>query len=154
MALAGFNGKVTTGAGATTIAGIGTWESSGTSADEIDISQFGDNWKQTMLGMKDGGDYTFSGLADPSDTTGQQALAYYNNEGTDVTDIQFWISTTQYYEPCQTEGYFSPTTTSGANTPTSYVHISEVKVTTDKSDAVQVSFTAKVSGAMVLVDAA
>ncbi len=51
--------------GTNLIIGIGTWEINGITADQMDASAMGDNWKKFEFGMKDGGTITFSGLADP-----------------------------------------------------------------------------------------
>jgi len=137
--------------GATAVVGIGTWTIAGINADQMDSSDFGDNWKSFAFGMKDGGTITFSGLLDASDTAGQQALWYINNENTDVTDIRCYVNSTSYFIPCSSAGYFSPTTTYGADTITSNVNITSLEIGAEKNSLCTVSFTAKVSGSMVLI---
>jgi hypothetical protein len=71
--------------GSNTVVGMGTWSISGITADQMDASAFGDNWKSFEFGMKDGGTITFSGIADPADTTGQEALQLANLNNTDLS---------------------------------------------------------------------
>jgi len=137
--------------GTTAVVGIGSWTLSGITADQMEASDFGDNWKSYEFGMKDGGTITFSGLLDASDTTGQQALMYCNNENTDITDIRLYVNNTSYYIPCSSAGYFSPTSTTGADTQVSYVNITSLEIGAEKSSLCTVSFTGKVSGSFVLM---
>ena len=137
--------------GAVTVSGIGDWSLSGITADQMDASEFLDNWKTFEFGMKDGGTVAFSGLLDASDLTGQQALMYANNENTDITDMRLYVNLTSYYIPCATAGYFSPTTTTGADTLVSYVNITSLDIKAEKASLCTVTFTAKVSGSFVLI---
>ena len=137
--------------GSNKISGMGTWSLTGVTADQVEVSQFGDNWKSFVFGMKDGGTVSISGYADPSDTTGQQALMAANLANTNITNLQIYINSTSYFMPCQTTGYFSPTTTTGADTQASYVNVTSFNMNTDKSNLLQISFDMKVSGVMVLV---
>lgn len=146
----GHKGKVALGA--STIVGMGTWTLSGITADQMESSDFGDNWKQYEFGMKDGGQIAFDGLLDPSDTTGQQALQAANLDNTDLTSLRLYVDSTSYYEPCQTTGYFAPGSLStGQDTILSNVNIISYDIGLDKSGLGTISFTAKVSGVMVLV---
>jgi len=145
----GYKAKVSLGT--STIVGMGTWSMSGITADQLDASDFGDNWKVFEFGMKDGGQVTFNGLLDPDDTTGQHALMRANVENTDLTSLRLYVDQTSYYEPCQTTGWFSPSTTTLNDTVLSWVNITSFDISTDKSGLAQVSFTGKVSGMMVLV---
>ena len=135
----------------TEIVGMGEWALSGIAADMMDASDFGDNWKLFEFGMKDGGTISFGGLLDASDTTGQQALWYMNNENTDIADMRLYVNNTSYFEPCQTTGYFSPTTTNGADTILSHVNITGLEIRAEKASLCSTSFTVKVSGSMVLI---
>jgi hypothetical protein len=137
--------------GTVAVVGIGTWSLSGVTADQMEASDFGDNWKSFEFGMKDGGSITFSGLLDASDVTGYEELVYANNQNTDITDFRLYINSTSYYIPCATAGYFSPVHTTGADTQVSYVNITAVEIGAEKSSLCTVSFTAKVSGNMVLI---
>ena len=145
----GHLGKVSLGA--STIIGMGTWSLSGITADQMESSAFGDNWKTYEFGMKDGGQVTFNGFLDPADVTGQEALQKANIANTDLTSLRLWVDATSYYEPNQTTSYFSPNLTSAQNTPVSYVNIISYDIGMDKSGLATISFTAKVSGVMVLV---
>lgn len=137
--------------GSSTIVGMGTWTMSGITSDQLDASDFGDNWKIFEFGMKDGGQVTFNGLLDPADETGQEALQRANMDNTDLTSLRLYVDQTSYYEPCQSTGYFSPFNTTGQDTVYSYVNITSYDVSIDKSGLGQISFTGKVSGVMVLI---
>ena len=137
--------------GANTIVGVGTWSVTGITADRLETSAFGDNWKKYEFGMKDGGTISFNGLYDPADTTGQEELMQANIENTDITTLRLYVDNTSYLEPCQTTGYFSPSTTTGNDTELSNVNITSYEINSDKSGMMNVSFSAQVSGVMVLV---
>lgn len=126
--------------GANTVVGMGTWEMSGVTTDQLETTAFGDAWKTYEYGLKDGGQITFSGLYDPADTNGQTQLRTYNeNSPPDhVTSLRLYVDSTSYWTPATTG-------------PESYVVISAYDVKADKSGMMNSSFTAKVSGKMVLV---
>jgi len=146
----GYKGKVTLGA--STVVGMGTWSMSGVTADQMDASDFGDNWKIFEFGMKDGGTISFDGLLDPADTTGQIALQIANLSNTDLTSLRLYVDSTSYYEPCQSSGYFGPGDLStGYDTVASYVNITSFDISMDKAGLATISFSGKVSGLMVLV---
>lgn len=137
--------------GTSTVVGMGTWAISGITADQMDASAFNDNWKTFEFGMKDGGTVTFSGLADPADTTGQEVLELANLANSDITTLRLYIDDTSYYEPCQTTGYFSPSNTTGIDTVKSHVNVTSFNINADKADLLKIDFSCKVSGVMVLV---
>ena len=137
--------------GTSTVVGMGTWSIEGITADQMDASAMGDNWKSFEFGMKDGGTISFSGLADPDDVTGQEVLQLANIANTDLTTLRLYVDNTSYYVPCQTTGYFSPTNTTGIDTKLSWVNVTSFSINADKADLVKIDFTAKVSGVMVLV---
>jgi hypothetical protein len=147
---AGKNCKVTLGA--STVVGIGTWKLDGITADQMDTSAFGDNWKSFEFGMKDGGTLTFSGLCDPADTTGQQQLQSYNIGNTDVTSLRLYVDNTSYYVPCQTTSYYAPGALStGIATVLSWVNITSFSIGAERAGMLTIDFTAKISGCMALV---
>ncbi len=137
--------------GSSTVVGMGTWSVDGSSMDEFDSTAFGDNYKTYEYGCKDGGAITFDGFYDPSDSTGQIALQLANLSNTAVTTLRLYVDNTSYYAPCQTTGYFSPSNTTGFGTQLSSVRITSFNVKADKSGLLTTSFTAKISGVMVLV---
>lgn len=137
--------------GTETIVGMGTWSLNGINADQMDTTSFGDNWKTFEFGQKDGGTISFSGFADPDDETGQMKLQEYNLENTDVTSIRLYVDNTSYYTPCQTTGYFSPFVTQNASTKKSLVNVNSFNVNVAQNGMMQIDFTCKVSGVMVLV---
>lgn len=146
----GHLGKVTLGSD--TIVAMGTWTLSGITADQMESSAFGDNWKTYEFGMKDGGQISFNGFLDPSDTTGQQALQKANMDNTDLTSLQLWVDNTSYYTPSQSTAYFAPGSLStGQSGAVSVVNITSYDISMDKAGLATISFTAKVSGVMVLV---
>jgi hypothetical protein len=131
---------------------MGTWSLSGTSVDQLDTSAFGDTWKQYSFGLKDGGQISFAGFYDPADTTGQNALRFGNAQNSALTTLRLYVNSVSYYEPCATTSYFSPAITNTGSTPgLSSVYITSFDISADKSGMVNVSFTAKVSGVMVLI---
>lgn len=134
--LAGRNAAVKLGS--TTVVGVGSWELNGVATDLVEVSAFGDSLKQYMLGMQDGGTITFSGTYDPADSTGQTQLRTYNEDGTEVTSIRFYIDANSYW---------TPTTTN----PASYVLITDWSITASQADSLRMSFTAKVSGKLELI---
>ena len=136
---------------AATVVGMGTWSLTGITADSIEATAFNDNWKSYEFGAKDGGTIAFSGFCDPADTTGQEVLQLANIANTDMTTLRLFCDDTSYYEPCQTTGYFSPANTTGIETVLSHVNITSYDISADKSGLLAISFTAKVSGVMVLV---
>ena len=147
---AGYLASVTLGT--STIVAMGTWSLSGITADQMESSSFGDNWKTYEFGMKDGGTISFDGFLDPADTTGQQALMKANLDNTDLTSLRLYVDNTSYYEPCQTTSYFAPGSLStGQDTVYSYVNITSYDIGMDKAGLGTVSFTGKVSGVMVLI---
>ncbi|MHA1941970.1 MAG: hypothetical protein ACXADW_20065 [Candidatus Hodarchaeales archaeon] len=133
---AGKNCKVTLGSDK--VLGIGVASLAGVETDLLEASQFGDNWKQWEVGMKDGGELTFNGLYDPADSTGQDALRTANEDNTQVTDIRFYVNANSYWIPKTTN-------------PASYVYVTAWEVSSDKAGMVECSFTCKISGAMELL---
>ena len=137
--------------GTATVVGMGTWAIDGITADQMDKSALGDDWKLYEFGMKDGGQVTFSGLCDPDDVTGQDVLKAANANNTDITDIRFYVDDTSYFAPNATTGYLTPVDTTGNDTIYSYVNVTGFNTSADKSDMLKTSFTCKVSGCMVFV---
>jgi hypothetical protein len=144
----GYTGKVSLGA--TKVLGLGNWELSGITADEMDDSEFGDEFKKYEFGQKDGATVKFAGLHKPGDTTGQDVLKVANLNNTDITTLRLYIDNTSYYEPCRTTGYFSPSLTTGQATQISHVNVRSFNVSKDKSGLDKVDFDCRVSGVMVL----
>ena len=147
--IVGKNAKVTVGANQ--VQGIGTWSLDGLTAEQIEDTEFGDNWKTYQFGTKDGGTISFDGHFDPADTDGVQALVTAHNENTNLTNLYLYVNGTSRYEPNQTAGYLSPGEATGMDTPVSYVNVTSISINADMGGMVDVSFTAKVSGVMVLV---
>ena len=143
----GRSAKVTLGS--YQILGIGTWEISGSTVDELDDSEFGDDWEQYLLGIIKGGSVSFTGLYRVDDTTGQDMIrsAFYYKS--DITDIRFYVDDASYYTPNSTTkvGGGLP-----AETAVSVINItSEPSITFDKAGLGQVTFSGRVKGAMRLI---
>jgi len=134
--LEGKNCKVSLGS--SKILGMGNWTMSGVTTDQIEDSEFEDEWKQFKLGLKDGGTATFNGQYDKTDSTGQDALRTANENDTELTDLRFYVDATSYWVPTTTN-------------PASYVKIISWDISADKNGLVQCSFTAKVSGKLELL---
>jgi hypothetical protein len=139
--LSGRYAKVTLGS--TTVVGLGNWNMEGVSQDQIDTTAFGSVWKTYAAGMSDGGQITFNGYYDSTDTNGQEILISANRNATLMSNhtygLRFYIDNTSYYCVC--------TTSPAAG---SYIIVTNYSITHDKSDVARVNFTAKVSGAMTL----
>lgn len=147
--LVGKECKVTIGA--TSVLGMGTWAINGVTSDMLDNSEFGDEIKKYLVGMKDGGSVTFEGIFKPSDQTGQQILNAALWAGTNITTLRLYVDNTSYFEPCQTTGYLSPDQTTGESTELSYLNVQSLNVSQDKEAIGQVGFDLKLSGCMVLI---
>lgn len=119
------------------ITGMGKWDMPGITTDLLESTEFGDQWKQYLLGLKDGGEITFDGFFIPDDSQGQAMLRTANLDGSQLTNLYFYVDNTSY---------FGPTTTN----PLSYFLIRGWKVGADKSGLVTGGFTAKLSGAIQL----
>ena len=136
--------------GGNKIAGMGQMNINGVSVDQIEVTAMGDSWKSFMFGLKDGGEVTFSGFFDPDDSTGQNLVRLGNVLSSSLTDINFFIDNTSFYNPCQTTGYWDPSNTSNMPTQMSYATITKWDVKFDKSGVGTCDFTAKISGCLVL----
>jgi len=149
VALTGKDTKVTLGANK--VLGIGNWELSGITTDQIDVSEFDNNWKFFEFGMKDGGAISFAGVYDKADSTGQEELQEMQVNNTDLTSLRLYLNSVSYFTPCATIGYLTPALTSAQDTIVSHVNVTGVTITDDMSDVIRISFECKVSGAMVLI---
>jgi len=125
--------------GSAKIVGLGTWSINGITADQLEDTEFGDDWKTFVYGMKDGGQVSFAGYYDKTDTTGQDAIRTANENDTELTDLRFYVDDTSYWRPNST------------GTPHSNIMITAWDISADKSALVQCSFTGKVSGKMDFV---
>ena len=125
--------------GANKILGMGTWSIPGVTSDRLEDTEFGDDWKTYLYGLKDGGQVAFAGYYDKADTTGQDILRTANENQTELTDLRFYVDDTSYFRPNST------------GTPSSSIVITDCPVNADKGALVQVSFTGVVSGKMDFV---
>lgn len=137
--------------GSDTISKMMNWSLDGVQIDQIDTTAFGDDWKQHLYGLKDGGTVSFSGHFDPDDNTGVQKLIEANAFASALTNLRLYLDNTSYFEPCQSSGYLSPDQTTGAPTQLSTVTVTNIKTSLDASGVGKIEFQAKVSGCMVLV---
>lgn len=132
--------------GANNILGMGTWEIGGGSVEELDTTEFGNDYQEIQLGIVVGGNASFSGIYKKDDTQGQDMIrkAFYYKS--DLTDIRFYVDSVSYFTP-------NSTTAAGGGLPAesqvSYINIvSEPSISVDKTGLVEISFTGKVSGVM------
>ena len=142
----GHKGKVTLGANQ--VLGLGSYNMSGMSREELDDTEFGDDYKEFEFGLIDSGTIEFAGLYKKDDTTGQDVLASGLINGTDITDIRFYIDSVSYFTPNSTNaaGGGLP-----ADSPVSHVNITAHKIDFDKGSLGSTSFTARVSGVLRLI---
>jgi hypothetical protein len=145
----GRHGKIVLGS--SKIKGMGNWAFDGIQTDQLDTTEFGDDWKMKDFGIKDGGGMNFGGFFEPDDQTGIQKILEANLYNSDLTDLKFHLDSTRWYEPCQTTGYFSPYLTTGAPTQKSYINVTGYNVQNDKSGMLSVTCQGQISGCMVLV---
>ena len=134
--LVGKDCKVTLGANK--VLGMGTWTMGGVSTDLLEATELGDNWKRFELGLKDGGEVSFSGFYDKTDTTGQDALRTANELGTSITDVRFYVSASSYW---------TPTTTN----PLSSCLCTSWSIGAEKAGLVTAEFGLKVDGKLELI---
>ena len=128
--------KVTVGA--STVAEMGTYSLSGFNRDALDSTAFGDDIKEFTFGVGDGGEVSFSGNYDPTDTNGQLIIdsACMNASVFTGGDLKFYIDSTSYL-----------TVDTGGN-----ILITRCRaVGMDKAGLGTISFTAKVSGKRMIV---
>lgn len=136
--MATYSGRyATVKVGSSTVVGMGTWSMDGVTLDEIDTTAFGSTWKTFEAGMSDGGQISFDGYYDATDTNGQALLISANNNGTHLTSLRFYIDNTSYYSAELT-------------TPASFIMITNYTLTHSKDDIARISFTGKVSGKLFL----
>lgn len=139
--------KVTMGAAGTTkVLGMGAWEIGGGAVEELDTTEFGNDYQEISLGIITGGNASFSGIYKKTDTQGQDIIraAFYNKS--DITSLRFYVDSVSYFTP-------NSTTAAGGGLPAesqiSYINIiSEPTIAVDKAGLVTIGFTGKVSGVM------
>ena len=119
--------------GSNKILGIGDWKIDNMSIDELDNTEFGDDWEQIKGGLKRGGGFSFSGLFKPNNTQGQDELRTALENRTHLTDLRFYIDDTSYYAPHQT-------------TPASYALITSAPVSASRGDLMKCEFSGRISG--------
>lgn len=137
--------------GSNAVLGMGKWSFTQPEKAKLDDTEFADVQDHNKDGRMGFGSVTFSGLARPGDTTGQQALAAAYAQGTDMTDLRFYIDNTSYYVPSQTSGYLDPTNSSGMGNTPGNINIKSFTVDKDKNGMMNVSFTGELTGFMALV---
>jgi len=128
------------------VLGMGTWSITGITVDLLEDTEFGDEWRTYLCGLKDGGEVSFSGYLDPACTSQnylRSAMAYCSQ----LRHLRFYIN-----EPSAAGGttYYEPDST-GLPTGYSYVLITAWDINADKNGLVACSFTGKICGQMVKV---
>ena len=134
--------------GANKVQGIGSLTFDGISVEELDDTEFGDEWKQSVFGIKDAGTFTFEGNYKADDTNGQDYLRSAQINAQDITDIKFYVDDNSYYTP-------NSTTAAGgglpAESPVSYVNVTGVSTNAAIGNLAKVTFTGKISGVLRLI---
>lgn len=133
----GKNQKVTLGTN--TVVGMGSWELSGITVDQLDATAFGDVAKEFVTGLLDYGNISFSGLYDPADTTGQTVLITALSNNTKVTNIRLYVDATSYWMP-------DITTDAAAG-----MYVTNCSIKADKGALSTINFTGKATGPWALV---
>ena len=137
--------------GAKKVVGMFSVQMSGVTLDRLEETEFGNEWKQYCLSLKDGGTVSMNGLLLLLDTAGQTELRRLQVEGTDISNLRVYVNDTSYFELCQTTGYFSPWTTTGASTEVAHANIETIDMGADKSGLATCSMTFVISGPLVLI---
>jgi len=84
--------------GSNTIAGLGTWELTGFTADLQETTAFGDTVKTYIrAGIDDAGGFRFSGNYDPDDTNGQVAINALKTVASGLTNLYFYETTSVFW---------------------------------------------------------
>jgi hypothetical protein len=124
--------------GTYTIAGMGTWTMDGVTRETIEDTAFGDSIKKYVFGFMDGGSLSFDGNYDPDDANGQAALnaACINASLLGPDSIKLYIDNTSYW---------------GVGTSGNLLVTKANAVTMEKSGLGKISFSAKVSGAEMVL---
>lgn len=122
--------------GANTVIEMGNWAIA-TSADLYDSSEIEDKYKSFVMGQRDSGQISISGIYDPDNSTGQEVLRNYCDNGNRITNLRLYIDGTYYW-------------TTTASSPTSYVQLVNWSVTADKNNVLICTFVGKVSGKFTL----
>jgi len=143
----GHKGKVTLGSN--NILCMGTWSWPGMSIEELDDTEFGDDYTEFLWGLITSGTVSFSGHYKKDDTQGQDMLRTAFIAKSDLTDIRFYVDSVSYYTP-------NSTTAAGgglpAASPVSYINITSMGVEFDKGGSLgKVNFEGRISGAMRLI---
>ncbi len=133
--------KVTAGtsaaSGTYTVAEMGTYSVSGFTRDALDSTAFGDDVKEFTFGVGDGGELSFSGNYDPTDSNGQEYLNSHCSNGSTMVSgqLRLYIDSTSYL-------------TVGGGT----ILLTKVQaIGFDKSGIGTVEFSGKVSGSKMVV---
>jgi len=155
MAVAeGRNGKITIfpTSGSTTqheIAEMGEWSISGINRNLIECSKFGDVTMRHRPGMLDPGTFTFSGWYDATDSTGQALLVTMLSSGTLIASssngtpnrLRLWAQ-----DDTSFSGYGYWQVPAGSE---SGVYITGLETGTNKDGLCSISFTGKITGALM-----
>ena len=137
---AGYKGRVKIGA--VVVGGAITWNNSGGTREMLPDDEFGDEIKTHIPGQIEGGEITISGNYLIDEDAGQQLLKTRFDAGTQITDIELYISETDSF-------YLTP---DSGTTPASYVTCTNYDaVGNDKSGTGTFTATFKVSGKMTPV---
>jgi hypothetical protein len=116
------------------VQGMGKWSIPGVKWDLLDATQFGDQMKQFLFGLGDGGEISFSGKMYSPDPGGQDALRTANLNQSQLTNLFFYQDATSYWA-LATSAY-----------PSSYLLVTAWKIDADASGLLQSDYTVKVCG--------
>lgn len=142
----GHKGKVSIGSN--NILGMGTWSWPGLSIEQLDDTEFGDDYTEFEWGLITSGTVSFNGRYKKDDTQGQDMLRTALISKSDLTDIRFYVDSVSYYTP-------NSTTAAGgglpAESPVSHINVTGVQTDFDKGDLGNISFEGRITGAMRLI---
>lgn len=124
--------------GGNTVAEMGMYTLSGFTRDALDSTAFGDDVKEFVFGVGDGGEISISGNCDQSDTNGQVLIASACENASLFTggDIKFYLDSTSYMR---------------VDTGGTILITKARTVNMDKAGLATTEFTGKISGGKMIV---
>ena len=137
----------------TKVDGAFSWEMSGIEAEEIETTEFCDNFKTYLYGAKDGGSITVNGYVDP-ESVPQEALEALLVQGTEFKNLKLYFDRDErfYLTPNQWPGYLNPSNAQNMDTPDTTLIVTGQTISAEASGMIEVSWTMRINGVMVKVD--
>ena len=135
------------------LSGAFSWEMTGISAEEIEDTEFCDNFKNYQYGAKDGGTITINGYIDP-ESVEQDQLEALLVTGAEFTDLKIYMDKDEkwWWTPNQWPGYLNPSNALNMDTPLSSLIVTGQTISAEASGMIEANWTMRINGVMVKVD--